>query len=454
MIDETPRSEVRYAQAGKYAIAYQMIGDGPLDLVFVDQWFSNVDTMWEFRPLAELLAKLGRFSRVIVFDKRGTGLSDPVAIDDLPTVEEWIDDLRAVLDHAGSTRSALMTGVGASLMALVFAATYPDRTTSLVMVDPFARAQWAADNPWGYRIDQLEGDLDRVRANWGTRSGTMGLLAPELLANRELAQRFMRYERQSASPGMARAMIGWMYDVDVRHVLSTIRVPTLVLHHREAKRIAIEHGRDVAARVPGARLIELAGSANYTWAGDTGPMLAEIQAFVTGDRPILEPDRVLATVLFTDIVESTRMAREIGDTRWRELLATHDRLARAVVERYRGRVVKSTGDGLLATFDGPARAVLAAASMRSELRGLGLRMRAGLHTGEIQITGSDIAGIAVHIAARISGLAGTDEILASGTVRDLVAGSGIVFEARGPRRLKGIDDEWRVFAAEPTPPPP
>jgi class 3 adenylate cyclase/alpha-beta hydrolase superfamily lysophospholipase len=448
MVNEISRSDVRYAQAGRYAIAYQTIGDGPADLVFVDQWFSNVDAMWEFWPLADLLAKLGRFSRVIVFDKRGTGLSDPIALDDLPTVEEWIDDLRAVLDDAGSTRSALLTGVGASLLALVFAATYPERASALVLVDPFARAQWAPDNPWGYRIERLAADLDRVRANWGTRSGTMALLGPDLLADRDLAQRLLRYERESASPGMARAMIGWIYDVDVRHVLPTIRVPTLVLHHRDAKRIPIEHGRDVAAHVPGARLVELSGSANYTWAGDTAAMLAEVQAFVTGASPVLEPDRLLATVLFTDIVDSTRLAHELGDMRWRELLAAHDRLVQGTIEHYRGRVVKSTGDGVLATFDGPARAVLAAASIRVGLTPLGLRMRAGLHTGEIQVTGADIAGIAVHIAARISALARPEEILTSSTVRDLVAGSGIVFEARGTHRLKGITDQWRVFAAE------
>ncbi len=452
MIDDTQRADVRYAQAGRYAIAYQVIGDGPVDLVFVDQWFSNVDAMWEFRPLADLLAKLSRFCRVIVFDKRGTGLSDPIAIDDLPTVEEWIDDLRAVLDDVGSTRTALMTGVGASLMALVFAATYPDRTLSLVMVDPFARAQWAPDNDWGYRIDRLGADLDRIRANWGTRSGTMSLLAPELLADRDLARRFMRYERQSASPGIARAMVGWMYDLDVRHVLPTIRVPTLVLHHRDAKRIPIEHGRDVAARIPNARFVELAGSANYIWAGDTGPMLAEIQAFLTGASPMLEPDRVLATVLFTDIVDSTVRARELGDTRWRDLLATHDRLVRESVERFRGRVVKTTGDGVLATFDGPARAVQAAGSIRSALGDVGLEMRAGLHTGEVEVTPSDIAGIAVHIAARISALAGPGEILTSSTVRDLVAGSGIVFEPRGTQRLKGIDEESRLFLAQPAVP--
>jgi class 3 adenylate cyclase len=441
--------EFRYARAGRLSIAYQVFGGGPIDLVLVDQWFGNVDTMWQFQPLADLLRKLGRFARVIVFDKRGTGLSDPIAIDDLPTVEEWIDDLRAVLDDVGSTRTALMTGVGASLMALVFAATYPERTTKLALVDPFARATWAEDNRWGYRTDKLERDLERVHESWGTKSGTMGLLAPELLSDRTLAQQFLRYERESAAPGMATAMIGWMYDVDVRHVLPSIRVPTLVLHHREATRISPLHGRYVAEHIPGARFVELPGASNYIWAGDTAPMLAEVQAFLMGGSPILEPDRVLATVLFTDIVDSTRLASELGDSRWRELLAAHDRTAREIVQRFRGNVVKSTGDGLLATFDGPARAVRAAAAIQEALDAQGLRIRSGLHTGEIEIVGSDVVGIAVHLAARISAAAGPGEILTSSTVRDLVAGSGIGFEDRGSRTFKGIDEDWRIFAAQP-----
>jgi class 3 adenylate cyclase len=441
--------EFRYARAGRYAIAYQTFGAGPVDLVLVDQWFSNVDAMWRFQPLADLLRRLARFARVIVFDKRGTGLSDPIAIDALPTVEEWIDDLRAVLDDAGSTRSALMTGVGASLMAIVFAATDPERTSSLVLVDPFARATWAEDNQWGYRIDRLEADLARIRDSWGTRAGTMALLAPELLSARPLAQEFLRYERASAAPGMATAMIRWMYDVDVRHVLPTIRVPTLVLHHADATRIAPAHGRYVAQHIPGARFAQLPGSANYTWAGDTSSMLVNIEAFLTGSRPALEPDRVLATVLFTDIVDSTRLAGELGDARWRQMLAKHDRAARDIVESFRGRVIKSTGDGVLATFDGPARAVRAAAAIGAAVDAHGIRIRSGLHTGEIEIADADVVGIAVHLAARISALAGPGEILTSSTVRDLVAGSGIAFESRGSQVLKGIDDEWRVFAARP-----
>lgn len=437
----------RYARAGDLHIAYRVIGNGPIDLVLVDQWFSNVDAMWAFPPLARLLTQLASFSRLIVFDKRGTGLSDPIAVDALPTIEEWIDDLRAVLDDAGSTRTAVLSGIGASVMALVFAATYPDRTSSLVLVDGCARLAWADDYPWGHPIDTLPADLEWIRSKWGTDGGTMSFLAPHLLEDRALAEPYIRYERQSASPGMAKAMIGWLYDIDVRHVLPAIRVPTLLLSHAAATRVAPAHGRYIAERVEGARYVELPGADNYTWAGDTVPMLAEIQEFLTGARPVVEPDRVLATVLFTDIVDSTQRAAAVGDARWRHLLADHDRAIRAVIERFRGREIKTTGDGMLVVFDGPARAVRAALAMRDVLASQDLVIRSGLHTGEVELVGSDIAGIAVHIAARISALAGAGEVFASSTVRDLVAGSGIVFEPRGSHHLKGIDDEWRVFAA-------
>ena len=445
--DRLDRPELRYARKGNHAIAYQAIGEGSIDLVFVDQWFSNADAMWDFPPLAALYFRLAAFSRVIIFDKRGTGLSDPIAIDDLPTVEEWIDDLRAVLDDLGSDRTALMTGVGASLMALMFAATYPGRTSSLVLVDPFARARWAEDNPWGHPTDRLAQDLERVRANWGTKVGTMALLGSSLLSDRVLADQFMRYERQAASPGMAKAMIGWIYDVDVRHILSSIHVPTLVVCHRDATRIPADHGRYIADHITDAKYVEVPGDTNYTWAGDIAPMLSEVQEFLTGARPVLEPDRVLATVLFTDIVDSTRHAEELGDSRWRDVLAAHDRAARAALQQFRGREVKTTGDGFLATFDGPARAVRAAISIRDQIAGQGIQIRSGLHTGEIELAEHDIAGIAVHIAARICALADPGEVLTSSTVKDLVAGSGIAFSARGTHRLKGIADEWRLFTA-------
>ena len=437
----------RYARSGALHIAYRVIGDGPIDLVLVDQWFSNVDAMWSFPPLAKLLTELASFSRLIVFDKRGTGLSDPISVDALPTVEEWIDDLRAVLDDVGSTRTALLSGIGASVMALLFAATYPDRTSSLVLVDGCARLAWAEDYPWGQPLDRLEKDLETIRSRWGNDGGTMSFLAPDLLRNRPLAESYIRYERQSASPGTAKAMIGWLYQVDVRHVLSAIRVPTLLLHHVASTRIAPEHGRYIEERIAGARFVELAGADNYTWAGDTAPMIAEIQEFLTGARPVVEPDRVLATVLLTDIVDSTKRAADIGDARWREVLGAHDRAIRSVLERFRGREIKTTGDGFLATFDGPARAVRAALEVRDLLAVQGIAIRSGLHTGEIELMDDDIAGIAVHIAARISSLAGPGEVLTSSTVRDLVAGSGITFESRGSHELKGIDEEWRIYAA-------
>jgi class 3 adenylate cyclase len=447
MSDPIAIPETRYARVGDLHIAYQVFGTGPIDLVFVDQWFSNVDAMWDFPPLARLLNQLASFSRVIVFDKRGTGLSDPIAVDDLPTIEEWIDDIRAVLDAVGSERTALLSGVGASVMALVFAATYPERTSSLVLVDGCSRLAWAEDYPWGQPIDRLGGDLERIREGWGTNGGTMTFLAPRLLEDRALAASFMRYERNSASPGMAKAMIGWLYDVDVRHVLTSIRVPTLLLSHTGATRVSPRHGRFISEHVEGARFVGLAGEDNYTWAGDTTPMLREIEEFLTGAPPMAEPDRVLATVLFTDIVDSTRRAGELGDARWREVLAGHDRAIRLALDRFRGREIKTTGDGFLATFDGPARAVRAAFAIRDAISAQGFEVRSGLHTGEVELVGSDIAGIAVHIAARISALAGRGEVLTSSTVKDLVTGSGIVFEPRGPQRLKGIDDDWLVFAA-------
>jgi class 3 adenylate cyclase len=436
-----------YARSGELHIAYQVFGDGPMDLVVVDQWFSNVDAMWSLKQLARLLNQFASFSRVIVFDKRGTGLSDPIAVDALPTIEEWIDDLRAVLDDIGSERTALLSGIGASVMTLVFAATYPQRTSALVLVDGCARLAWAEDYPWGQPIERLAEDLEHLRAGWGTRGGTMMFLAPELLKDQDLAQQYIRYERQSASPGMAKAMIGWLYDVDVRHVLPAIRVPTLLPHHVGATRIPPIHGQYIAERLEGARYVGLAGTANYTWAGDTAALVAEVQEFLTGARPVQQPDRVLSTVLFTDIVDSTRRAAELGDAGWRAVLDLHNRTVRRALADHRGQEINTTGDGFIATFDGPARAVRAALSIRDSLAEQGITIRSGLHTGEIELTGRDIAGIAVHISARILGVAEPGEVLASRTVKDLVIGSGIIFRSRGTHRLKGVPDEWSLYAA-------
>ncbi|MDQ3871518.1 MAG: alpha/beta hydrolase [Chloroflexota bacterium] len=305
--------QTQYARNGDLHIAYQAVGDGPLDLVLVDQWFSNVDAQWEFEPLERVLNQLASFSRLIMFDKRGTGISDPVSVDELPTLEEWIDDLRAVLDEVGSERTALLSGIGASLMTLLFAATYPERTSALVLIDPYARVSAAPDYPWGRPPDQLSRDLEYLRSVWGTQGGLLNFLAPNLLQDRTLVEEYLRYERQSASPGAARAMIGRLYESDVRHVLPTIRVPTLVISRGAGARIGPEHGRYIAERIEGARYIEVPGNENVIWAGDTAALISEIQEFLTGVRPVPQPDRVLATVLFTDIVDSTKRAAEVGD---------------------------------------------------------------------------------------------------------------------------------------------
>ena len=439
--------ETRYTRSRDLYIAYQTVGDGPLDLVLVDQWFGNVDAQWEFEPLADVLRQLASFSRLILFDQRGIGLSDPVSIDDLPTLEEWIDDMRAVLDTVGSNPTALVTGIGASLMGVMFAATYPERTSALVLVDPYARISAAPDYPLGRPADELPRVLETLGSTWGTSGGLINLLAPDVLHDHSLTERYQRYERQSASPGAAKAMITMLYESDVRHVLPAIRVPTLVISRGDGARYGTEHGRYIADRIPGARFVEVRGNENVIWAGDTARIVAEIQEFLTGVRPAPEPDRVLSTVLFTDIVDSTRRAAELGDRRWREVLAEHDRVVRNSLARFRGREVKTMGDGFLATFDGPARAIGSALAIRDGVAAAGLSVRSGLHTGEIVLAGDDVTGIAVNIAARIGAMAGSGEVLASSTVKDLVAGSGIRFEPRGVHRLKGIPDEWRIFAA-------
>ena len=331
-------------------------------------------------------------------------------------------------------------------MTLLFAAIYPDRTSALVLIDPFARVVEAPDYPLGRPVDQLTKDLERLRSVWGTDGGLMNVLAPTLLHDRALVDSYLRYERQSASPGAARAMIAMLYESDVRHVLSSIRVPALVMSRADGSRVGPEHGRYIAQRIPGARYVEIQGNENYIWAGDTATLIGEIQEFLTGVRPAPDPDRVLSTVLFTDIVDSTKRAAELGDSQWRDVLAKHDAVVRRALATFRGREVKTTGDGFLATFDGPARGVRCAQAIRDEMMPLQIDVRSGLHTGEIELIGDDVGGIAVHIAARVAAMAGPSEVLASSTVRDLVAGSGIVFEDRGIRALRGVPDEWRIVA--------
>jgi len=437
--------ETRYARAGDAHIAYQVVGHGPMDLVLADQWFSHMDAQWDVPPVAELRHRLSAFSRLILFDKRGIGLSDPVTIAALPTIEEWVDDFRAVVDAAGSQRAALVTNLGGALMAIVCAATFPDRVSSLVIVDGMARFLRAPDYPIGVPPEAIAGMLEGVENGFG-RGVMMDLFARSHAGDARLREQWARYERMSASPGSAKAMVRLIYESDVRDVLPTINVPTLVVHHADIPRMNPAFGRYMAERIPAARYVELPGGDSLMWAGDQGRLVAEIQEFVTGARPTEVVTRVLATVLFTDIVDSTVRATELGDDRWRALLEEHDRIVRSELERGGGREVKTTGDGFLATFDGPARAVRAARAVTEAVRAIGIEVRAGLHTGEVEVVGDDIAGVAVHIGARVASLATAGEVLVSSTVRDLVAGSGIGFADRGAHALKGVPDEWRLYA--------
>jgi class 3 adenylate cyclase len=436
--------ETRYARSGDVHIGYQVVGDGPFDLVLLDQWFGNVDALWLFAPLAQLVERLARFSRVILLDKRGTGISDPVPLGRLPTLEEWMDDIRAVMDEVGSQQAALVSAVGASFLTLLFAATYPQRTRALVLVDGYARLTGTE----GYFPDlpnaMTEAAVGQIRDAWG-RGGMLRAFAPGEYRDRELVRRYGWYERQSASPAAAFAIGRVLYESDVRDILSAISVPTLVITHSESARIPPALGRYVAEHIPGARHLELPGSGNFIWAGDQSRLVSELQGFLTGATPAPENDRVLATVLFTDIVGSTERAGFLGDHAWKELLERHFVIAREQLDRFRGREIVTTGDGLLAIFDGPARAVRCAQAVAGSVHDLGLDIRAGLHTGEIELAGQDVRGMAVHIGARISALAAPREVLVSSTVRDLVVGSGIEFDDRGLHALKGVPGEWHLY---------
>ena len=437
--------ETRYARLGDLHLAYQVLGDGPPDILLLDQWFGHVEAQWDVAPLATLRERLASFGRLIMFDKRGTGLSDPIPTSTLPTIEEFMADIPAVLDAVGSDRAAVIANIGGGILAMPFAAAHPDRVSSLILVDCFARFLAAPDFPIGAPPEAIGPALEQADAS--SRRGEMiDLFAPSVAGDEHVRRAWSRYERQAASPGSTVAIVRLIYESDVRGVLPAIRVPTLVIHRADAEGFRADHGRYLADHIDGAKYVELPGIDNLIWAGKQDAVVAEIQDFVTGVRPAPESSRVLATILFTDIVDSTGLAAEMGDERWRGLLAEHHRIARRQLDRHGGREVKTVGDGFLATFDGPARAVRCAVAIRDELASLGLRIRAGVHTGEIELQPDDIAGLAVHIGARISAAAGAGEVLVSGTVKDLVVGSGLSFDDRGTRELKGVPGEWRVFA--------
>ncbi len=438
--------QTRYAKNGGASIAYQVFGDGPIDLVLVPGFVSNVEHYWEMPVVPRMLQRLGSFARVIIFDKRGTGLSDPVAA--VPTVEERMEDLRAVMDAAGSERAALFGISEGGPMSLVFAATYPQRASAVALYGTSPKfcqdEDWEAGWPPGY----VEGMLEAFERGWGEGVG-LGEFAPSVADDPGTLEVWGRYQRAGASPSMAAAVMKALAALDVRAILPSVRVPVTIIH-RVGDRIAhIDAARYMAQVIPGARLVELPGDDHHPFVGDWEPIVEEVEEFLTGVRHAGEPDRVLATVLFTDIVGSTERASQLGDRRWRELLEGHDTAVRRELGRYRGREVKTTGDGFLATFDGPARGIECASAIHDATRSLGVPVRAGMHTGECELIGDDIGGMAVHIGARIGAQAEAGQTLVSSTVKELVVGSPLRFSELGSRELKGVPGEWHLFAVEP-----
>jgi class 3 adenylate cyclase len=432
--------ETRYADTANGQVAYQIIGDGPLDLLVFHPPICPVDLLWDEPMLVRFLERLSSFSRSIWFDPRGRGASDPLPHDEDRFEESCSDDMLGVLDHLGLEQIAVL---GLETPAFLFAASHPERTKALVLYNPTARYRWAEDYPEGASARVMERWLTTLGRDWGTGSA-LDLRAPSLSGDARLRRWLARGERLVGTPDEMAWRRRAALEVDLRAILPTVGVPTLVLCRHEGAVAPL--ARYVGHHIADAKLVELPGRDHLFFAGDTTPLLDEIEEFLTGSLPAHRIDRLLATVLFTDVVSSTEQAARLGDRRWRELLATHDDLVRSELERFRGRAVKSTGDGVLATFDGPGRAIRCACAIRDSVRPLGIDMRAGLHTGEIEVTGADIAGMAVHIGARVSALAGASEVLVSSTVRDLVAGSGIEFEDRGDHQLKGVPGTWRMYA--------
>jgi pimeloyl-ACP methyl ester carboxylesterase len=449
--------ETKYAKSGDVHIAYQVIGDGPVDLVFVPGWITHVELSWDEPLEASFRRRLAGFSRLIVFDKRGTGLSDRVPVDQLPILEERMDDVRAVMDAVGSERAALMGVSEGGAMSALFAATYPERTAALILYGSFARA--------GAKLmsqDELDARLHELERNWPDAIDP-SVPAPTLAADPSYRDTWRTFIRHAASPGAALALLRMNSQIDVRDVLPTINVPTLVLYRRDAR---FGHGaaawrqagedpitprgeaKYLVEHIPGARLVDLPGADHLPWVAEPDAVLGEVEEFLTGVRTVPEPDRVLATILFTDMVGSTALAARLGDREWRELLERHHALVRRQLERFRGEEIETAGDGFVASFDGPARGIRCATAIAESVGALGLSIRAGLHTGEAELVDGKLAGIAVHIAARIAALAEADEVLVSSTVKDLVIGSRMAFTERGAHELKGVPSEWRLFAVD------
>jgi pimeloyl-ACP methyl ester carboxylesterase/class 3 adenylate cyclase len=447
---QAPRTQYARADDGT-SIAFQVSGTGPPDLVFVPGWVSHLDLDWDIGGLARFVERLATFARVIRFDRRGTGLSDRVTGDALPTLEQRMDDVHAVMEAAGSEGAVLLGVSEGGPMCLLFAATYPERTAGIVLYGAHATADLPGDE------DSFRGELARnpeafearLAAEWGEGFG-LEYFSPSIAGMEGARQVWARYQRSAASPAAALSILRMSVQADARAALPLVRAPALVIHRRGDRAVSVVHGRYLAEHLPGARYIELDGDDHFWHVGDSDAVLSAIEEFLTGApaRPV-EADRVLATVMFTDVVDSTTRAAALGDRRWGQVLDDHDGLVRRHLERFRGREVKQTGDGFLATFDGPARGILCARSIVEGAHGLGLEVRAGLHTGECEVRGEDLGGIAVHIAARVASLAAPGEVLVSGSIPPLVAGSRIEFEDRGAHEFKGVPGAWQVFAVAP-----
>jgi pimeloyl-ACP methyl ester carboxylesterase len=436
--------EIRYARSGDVHVAYYAVGHGPLDIVFVHGALTNLKVLREEPGIRRFYDRLASFSRLIMFDKRGMGLSDHVAVG---TLEERMDDIRAVMDAVGSERAALIGMSEGGPLSMLFSATYPERTEALLLVGAEVKEEETEDWPWGEATrESFDAHIETLPERWGTSGASVIHFIPSAGNDPRLQDWWRRLMVESASPGTAIAFMRMAFEIDVRDIVGSVRVPTLILNRRGDKICHVENARYLAKNIPGARYLELDGEDHIPWGENGDEIAAEIQEFLTGARESPTPDRVLATVLFSDVVASTERAAAVGDLRWAGLLETHHAAVRRELARFRGREIDTAGDGFLASFDGPARAIRCAAAAIDSVRGLGLEIRAGVHTGECEVVGEKLGGIAVHIGARVAAKASAGEILVSGTVKDLVAGSGISFEDRGVAELKGVPGSWPLYA--------
>lgn len=453
--EEGMRLETRYAKSDGVSIAYQVVeppGEvAELDLVFVMGWVSHLDYFWEEPHFARFLRRLASFSRLILFDKRGTGLSDRVAIGALPTLEQRMDDVRAVMDAAGSRRAALMGVSEGAAMCALFAATYPQRTAALVMVGGYARRLWAPDYPWGDARDEQRRFQADIERSWPI-DGALEERAPSVAQDPHFRAWWATYLRMSASPGAAVALSRMNAEVDIRHVLPSIRVPALILHRTGDRSLPVEGSRYVAQHIPGARCVELPGDDHLPFVGDQDAILNEIEVFLTGAAPAPAPDRALLTVLALEVVHATETAARLGAEKWQMALEAHGALAREDLARFRGRQIRTSGVGLLATFDGPARAIRCAIAIAEAARSHDLAVSAGVHTGECDVVAGEVSGPPIQVACAILAQARPGDVLVSSTVKDLVAGAGLAFEDQGTHLLDGVADAWRVFRVQEGPP--